>query len=185
MPENLQRPKIFDLLFGVRRSVRYHVRRRRFFGRARKLITFLTAMAGVATLALVLAKVDPRWVLGAAVLVSLTGVIDLILDTAGGARLHGELARRFIELEMDMVEAGENIADQQLREFAKRRLRIELDEPPTMRVLDCVCHNELVQAMGQGREYEVNLTRMQRFFANFLDICPGQIRALSVAPAER
>jgi len=41
----------------------------------------------------------------------------LILNTAEGARLHADLSRRFIELEMDIVLAGENLSDQQLREL--------------------------------------------------------------------
>jgi len=45
-----------------------------------------------------------------------------------------------------------------------------------MRVLDCICHNEIVRAMGHGKEYEVKLTKAQKFFASFLDICPGEIR---------
>jgi hypothetical protein len=176
MSDYIQRPRQHDLLFGVRRSVRYHTRRRRFFDRLRKSITFLTVIAGMSTLAMLLSELNPAWALLTAALVTFFGIIDLILNTAEGARLHADLSRRFIELEMDIVLAGENLADQQLREFASRRLRIELEEPPMMRVLDCVCHNEIVQAMGHGKEYEVKLTKAQRFFASFIDICPEEIR---------
>lgn len=172
----IQRPRQHDLLLGVRRSVRYHARRRRFFDRLRKVITFFTVLAGISTFVLLLSNQPPIWTLVTAALVTFFGIIDLILNTAEGARLHADLSRRFIELEMDIVLAGENLSDQQLREFASRRLRIELEEPPMMRVLDCICHNEIVQAMGHGKEYEVKLTRAQRFFASFMDICPGEIR---------
>jgi hypothetical protein len=178
MTDHVQRTRQHDVLFGIRRSVRYHARRRRFFDRLRKGIVFLTVVTGVATLVLLLSPVPPVWSMVTAVLVSLFGTIDLILNTAEGARVHGELMRKFMELEMGIVLIGESLSDQQLREFASQRLRIELEEPPIMRVLDCVCHNELVQAMGQGKEYEVRLTVAQRFFANFFDICPGEIRAV-------
>lgn len=177
MSEHVQRPRQHDLLFGVRRSVRYHARRRRFFDRLRRGITFLTVIAGISTLTILLSNIRPPWPLVTAAMVTLFGIIDLILNTAEGARLHADLSRRFIELEIDIVLAGEILGDQQMREFAGRRLRIELEEPPMMRVLDCVCHNEIVQAMGHGKEYEVKLTKAQRFFANFMDICPGEIRA--------
>ncbi|MDB6064205.1 MAG: hypothetical protein JWR26_413 [Pedosphaera sp.] len=165
-----------ELLFGVRRSIRYHTSRKRFFDRFRKFITFLTAALGVTTLTMLLSNIQPIWPMVTAVLVSLFATIDLILNTAEGARLHGELARRFIELEMDIVLAGETLDDAQLRQFAGRRLRISMEEPPIMRVLDCVCHNELVEAMGHGSIYEVKVTRTQRFFANFWDISPREIR---------
>jgi hypothetical protein len=165
-----------ELLFGVRRSIRYHTRRKRFFDRLRKCITFFTAVLGVTTLAMLLSNLEPIWPMVTTVLVCLFGTVDLILNTAEGARLHGELTRRYIELEMEIVLAGEPLSDAQLREFASRRLRISIEEPPIMRVLDCVCHNELVEAMGHGRIYEVRVTWVQRFFANFWDISPREIR---------
>ena len=133
-------------------------------------------IAGITALAVLLAAADTDWALASAGLVTFLGTIDLILNTAEGARAHAELQRRFMELEMDIVRVGAEPGDQQLREFATRKLRIEMDEPPIMRVLDCVCHNELVRAMGRGEEYEVRLSGAQRFFANFMDISPGRIR---------
>src|SRR3954454_5427544 len=103
MSEHVQRPRQHDLLFGVRRSIRYHASRRRFFDRLRRSITFLTVIAGISTLAILLSKVGPPWPLVTAALMTFFGIIDLILNTAEGARLHADLARRFIELEIDIV----------------------------------------------------------------------------------
>ena len=45
----------WSLLFGVRRSVRYHVRREQYFGRAHHLGAFVAALTGSATIAALLA----------------------------------------------------------------------------------------------------------------------------------
>jgi hypothetical protein len=111
-----------------------------------------------------------------AMLAALFAIADLILNAAEGAGLHADLARRYLELEAEIAAAGENPSDQQMREFANRRLRISLEEPPIKRVLDCVCHNELVRATGQGRAWEGKLTGIRRFLANFWDVSPGKIR---------
>jgi hypothetical protein len=142
-------------------------------------ITFLTVICSIGTFAMLLSKVPPAWPIATAMMVAFWGIIDLLLNTAEGARLHADLGRRFMEIEMDIVLTEEKLSDQQLREFANRRLRIVLEEPPTMRVLDCVCHNEVVQAMGHNKAYEVKLSRFQKFCANFLDVSPGEIREVS------
>jgi hypothetical protein len=49
-------------------------------------------------------------------------------------------------------------------------LAIEADEPPILRVLDAICHNELLRAMGYPKEREAQIAWYQRLLASFVDI---------------
>lgn len=51
-----------------------------------------------------------------------------------------------------MNDARENISTSRLATLTNRRLAIEADEPPILRMLDTLCHNELLCAMGQEDE---------------------------------
>ena len=57
-----------------------------------------------------------------------------------------------------------------------RRLDIESREPPTLDVLNAICHDELVIALGLDESELTNLTWLQRKLANIVDIAPHRIR---------
>lgn len=159
----------WKLLFGVRRSVRYHRRRERFLDSAHNLGALATALAGSATVVTLLAELGPRVVLVAAALTAVAGAIELVFGLAKGARLHSELARDFIGLEQNLVRAGPGLSTGALNRFQARRLEIEEREPPALRVLDTLCHNELLRALGYPKEQQVHVGFLQRRLANFVD----------------
>ena len=39
--------------------------------------------------------------------------------------------------------------------ITEKRLELETTEPPALRALDTICHNELLRAVGYGRKEEV------------------------------
>ena len=162
-----------DLLFGIRRSVRYHLRRRVFYEHLHAGVLFLALVFGSATIAAFgaeLGKDWPLWVkLLPAALTSVLSAADLVVGSSRKAWLHADLARRFFTLERDMERARDEIADALLVEMTDRRLAIEADEPPVLRGLDTLCHNELMRAMGYPREQEVRVGFWQRRFANLFD----------------
>ena len=100
--------------------------------------------------------------------------------TSKAARLHSDLARRFIELEKEFLpEKATTRAELDRLEAA--RLTIEADEPPILRILDSVCHNELLRAMGYEDEVFLKIFWFQRLFANFIDIAPGRVRVRALS----
>lgn len=161
--------EVDKLLFSVRRSIRYHYRRRLFFDRVHKISTFLAALSGTATFASVLAKAGPGLTLFFAAAVAVFSVIDLVVGTAQAARLHDDLAKRFINLEKAIITSKEPGADK-LADFSARRLDIEADEPPPLKVLDSICHNELLRAMGYNKSYFVKIKWYQRWFSQVIDV---------------
>ena len=116
----------------------------------------------------------PEWVvISLGVATTLVSAVSLVLGSARMARLHDDLAKRFIKLECEMLK-DPDASQEQLQSYCERRLEIEQDEPPVKRVLDILCHNELARAEGRADEYHVGF--FQRCFAQFFDFFPDAIK---------
>lgn len=150
-----------DLLFSVRRSIRYHDRRLNFYEVMHRLVLLSALILSSASIAAFAAEFAAHWsqwvkLLPPALVSILTGA-DLVIGTTSKARLHDHLKRRFIDLECQIEQAGNEYDESTVAEWTNSRLRIEAEEPPILRVLDILCHNEQVRAMGypKGEEYIV------------------------------
>ena len=161
-PENLNNDW-HTLLFGVRRSVRYHEKRERFFHRLNRVVLFLNVAFGSAAVVAALSELGHGWIVTFSALVAVASALDLAVDTGNRARLHADLRRRFVALESAMI--GEEPDQERLARFTRERLAIEQDEPPVLRALDVLCHNELVRALGYGRQHEHALPFWRRWLA--------------------
>ena len=128
-----------ELLFAVRRSVRYHRHRERFLDRVHQLGVVLAAFSGAATVAALLAELPAGWTwvgLFAASLTVLAGATELVFGPARAARRHGSLAVSLLALEKDLLRVGLSLTPAALLKLQSRRLDIEASEPPVYRVLD-------------------------------------------------
>ena len=92
-----------DLLFSVRRSVRYHLRRQRSIDRLHKLGATFSVFAGSATLATALADRAGDLLLYFAAATAFFGAFEIVWRPAGMARPHVGLSRDFIELERSLL----------------------------------------------------------------------------------
>lgn len=165
MPSDFQH---HDLLFSVRRSVRYHNRRRMFFDRLHLLSSAVGVVFGSATIISLLSSFGTLYTVLSASVVTVFSTVDLVVGSAQMARLHADLARRFITLEKKIITA---VCDQtELTKLVAERLDIEADEPPVLRVLDSLCHNELMRAMGYEKERFLTILWYQRLFAQIFDL---------------
>lgn len=170
---NSPEPKYWGLLFGVRRSVRYHNRRRDFYERFHGFVLFVAVAGGSTTIAAfgseLTAALPTAVKLLAPAAVTLAAISDLVVGSMRKAWLHADLARRFIVLEQKLVaQQAEPTADA-LLEVERERLAIEADEPPIRRVLDTLCHNELWRAMGYPESQVAPVSFFQRVFAHYFD----------------
>jgi hypothetical protein len=165
--KDLERQR-FHLLFGVRRSIRYHLRRRSFFETWNTLTQALAVIFGSAAIGGALKEGYALLAIVAAALVTIFSAVNLVVGTTRKARLHEELSKRFFALERELIEAGDyDVAA--LAKFKGKRLEIEADEPPILKVLDCVCHNELLRALGYEREQFLSIGPVQRLLRHFFD----------------
>lgn len=157
-----------ELLFAVRRSRRYHLRREQFFARFHHLFAFLTAVGASAAFAAILAdRPLGAWLVG---VTAFFGVIALAASPYSRALEHRELTQGFTRLERKMRIPDPQITEAALAALERRRLELEVREPPTLQVLNLICHNEEVLAGGYGREHFYELRWRQRLFASFVDL---------------
>ncbi|MCX7098352.1 MAG: hypothetical protein NTV43_10670 [Methylococcales bacterium] len=159
-----------DLLFGVRRSIRYHNRRRNFYDRFNSFVNAVSLIMGSATVYGTLKAQAQDIAVIAASVVTILSAINLVVGSARQARIHNDLSKRFIGLEKKIVSGTINNTPIKLAEWTEERLDIEVEEPPVLHVLNCICHNELARAMGYDQKYYVKIAWYQSWFAHILDI---------------
>lgn len=151
----------YHQLFGVRRSVRYHQRRRSYFEGWHTCIAATQVVCGSSGVAALFADATVAGLFLTAV-PPLLAAVDLVFGTTRRATLHAGLGRQFSQLEADMVpyEAESEGLDGPLADFQRRRLAIEADEPPKLRVVDLLSHNDLVRgAYTHGQIYPIGPVR--------------------------
>jgi hypothetical protein len=166
--------RVDNLLFGVRRSIRYHNHRRRFFDGFDKVVKVLSVVGGSGAVVSAISSFHGVTIALAA-LIAFLSAISLVVGPAQAARLHEELAKRFSALEHAIASTSDLTADR-LQKFEADRLLIEAQEPPIMRVLDSQCHNELCRAMGYPDCEFVQIGPFQAFFSQIVDLWPSQIK---------
>ncbi len=160
----------WDLLWGVRRSIRYHRRRERWLDAVDRVCAFAVAVFGTSIFVSLLTGSVPALLTVVAAITATAGMLQLAFGLARRARLHSDLARDFVDLERAMVRAGEDLPEHELRELEARRLEIESREPPVLRVLDAMCHDELVTASGVDPKERAEPRWYQRWLANIVDV---------------
>ena len=136
---------MYSTLFGVRKSIRYHQRRRAFFEAAHTVAVTIQVIAGSSAVASVMGDID-HLAIGFAAFAAVLAAVDLSFGLSRRATVHAGLAQQFAQLEREMVphEPDENVDDATATRFRQRRLEIEESEPPKLRAIDILCHNELV-----------------------------------------
>jgi hypothetical protein len=148
-----------DLLFGVRRSVRYHGRRQQFYETWNTLTSAFSVLFGSAAILSLLAltgSYSKQVTIAAAAVVTIMSTVDLVVGTVRKAQLHADLGRRFSELECKFV--GE-LSPERLAECRNERIMIEADEPPQLRVVSVLTHNDLCLATGLDDFYHIPFWR--------------------------
>ena len=156
-----------NLIWGVRRSVRYHRKRQAFFESLDRWTSFCLLLLGSGSVALILHEND-GWAMVAGVLVAVFSSLKLVFAYSRKAARHGRFASDFTRIEKKQI-ADES--DQAVKEATGLRLELEANEPPILRVLDILCHNELIRAMGIDNPGEkVPVLWYQRLLANWFDV---------------
>src|SRR5205807_849768 len=110
--EEAQKEKWNDLLFAVRRSIRYHSYRRRFFERLSVWADFLVIISGgtvVGFSAFAIESSQPyyHWltVFFGGIIANI-GTFDLVIGFSTSARDHHDLAKDFSRLEREMTKVA-------------------------------------------------------------------------------
>ncbi|HEI9870810.1 hypothetical protein [Morganella morganii] len=171
MENQNQKDKYDGLLFDIRRSTRYHRRRQKFYTCMDNLSNFVSLICGSSVIYTAL-SVDAlkSWTLYTAIAITATSAVSILLAFSQKARDHSNLANDFIALEIEIIEIDKDVVTlEQLNNLIKKRLRIEVKEPPCLIVLDSICYNEQSRAAGLLHENEVVIGWFQRLCAPFFD----------------
>jgi hypothetical protein len=157
------------VLFGVKRSIRYHTHRRCFFERLGFVAKFLSVLSGSSTgILAILGKHTTATAIVGFCTAALSSS-DLIIGYGAKARLYHDLSRRFIELEREMNMAGKHVTEETLIGIKNKRLTIEADEPPKLRVLDLLCHNEVTIGLGRSEKHKHTIPTWKAVLCHFHD----------------
>lgn len=163
------------LLSAARRMARHHRRRERFLDGVHRASALLTAFCAAATAAAALAPIPPA-AASLAALATLLSVCGNLLGWTRRARLHAGLARDWTAFGRDVGRAGTGPTEEALADLQARRLEIEEREPPPLRVLDAVCHDEVVTVAGLPDAQRSNVTPLQRLLCDAVDWRADRLR---------
>jgi hypothetical protein len=156
----------WDLLWRVRLSALYHLKRERFLDGVDKSAKLVGALGGAAAFSQIKTNGDVGQYITA--LITVVSTVSLVYGPSAKARKHAELARDFKKLEATIIEKGKLVSEAILSGFESQYLSIESSEPAALGALVTQCHNELCEAYGV-RENITPLPIWQRALKNYLD----------------
>ena len=165
-----------DLLFNIRRSIRYHKYRQDFFERCHNIVLLIALIFSSTTIISFTGIFPnyPEWLkFLPAVIVSIFTAVDLVLGFSRRSNLYSKLASKFIDLEKNIIK-GDMYSEEFIKEMEVKRLEIEEHETNTLIVLNAICYNEQSRAQNMGKK--AKLTYLQRILSNFIDLFPSKIK---------
>jgi hypothetical protein len=135
-----------EFIIDCLRNARYHEDRERFFARIHKGSMFFVVASGTATFA---------WIKAAsffAGIITFAGLLDLVFDVSGKARLHASLRRRIYDILAQAEDPTRSLDS--LREQA---VRVYADEPPCMHAANMIAYNGAMQSYHRPHEYHYKI----------------------------
>ena len=177
MTEHLDN-RTHDLLFGIRRSFCYHNRRQRFYELWSSTTIFVKKLGVPSAAGIFLLDLPESWNWLPIEVLAIVVVFDAVgaaVRTERRANAHADLARQFIALGKRFA-YNRNLEDREFAEVTNERLVIELSEPPSLVLLDVMCHFELLRVLGESREHP-HIPWWRRFLANVMGQ-PGYIQQI-------
>ena len=160
-------PSQRELLWSIRLSALYHLKRERFLDGIDRAAKGIAALGGAAAFSQLKNNPDiGLWVIGTITLVS---TLSLVYGPSAKARKHAELARDFRRLEASVLELGNDLKPIHLAKFHGQCVSLESSEPAALGALVTQCHNEL--CAGEGSVDQITpLPILDRLFKNWFDI---------------
>ena len=156
----------WELLWRVRLSALYHLKRERFLDGVDKTSKAISALGGAAAFSQVRDDgVLGFWITGT---ITVIATLSLVYGPSVRARKHAELARDFKKLEAEIISSGRSLTDSQLAKLDAQFLSLESSEPASLGALVTQCHNELSCA-NDLQAHVTPLPFWQKLFKNWFD----------------
>jgi hypothetical protein len=116
---------------------------------------FVVVLGGAATFA----PLEKYWIAASAI--TIAGLIDLVFDVSGRARLHASLRRRIYDILAESQDEGSDLV-----KLRKRAIDVYADEPPCMHAVNALAHNSAMTAFEHPERLLMRITPWQRFSRN-------------------
>lgn len=160
-------PSPWGLLWRVRLSALYHLKRERFLDGMDKAAKAVSAIGGAAAFSQLKDNANfGLWVVG---FITLVSTLSLVYGPSTKARKHAELARDYKRLEAEIICVGAVISEPQIAKFDSKLVSLEASEPASLGALVTQCHNELCEAIGDKGQI-TPLPFWHWVFKNWFDI---------------
>ncbi len=147
------------------KDARYHEDREAFFARLHKATMLVAVLGGTASFAFV------KQFLIFAALVTIAGVIDLVFDVSGKARLHSALRRRIYDV---LAQAEDPSRD--LAALKEQAARVYADEPPCMHAVHALAYNAAMQAFGRPEKFQFPISNWHRALRHWWPFTAGDFK---------
>ena len=155
-------------LFRVKRSIRYHSHRQRYFERCHRIVMFVPLLLSPVIVFLLTAEVSQMTrAVGLSVL-PLAGALctasDAVIGFMQKAWTHHDFIRQFTDVQQRLL--GMDWQDTEaLTAVDQTIVEIEKLEPPIHRTLNLLCRNEELEAEGYPKSEWSEIGPVRRFFA--------------------
>lgn len=165
--------QLHDVMYRAELSGLYHRKRERFLALCDRCGKAIALVAGTAAFSAILSTPEMKSLAG--LVVAGATLPGLILAWADKARLHSELAQKYIMIQAEIVGTpGDDLTERKICDWDARLRQIEAAEPPTLTALVRLCQNQLAIAAGQNDRH-FGLTRFERLFAQVFDMQKSKI----------
>ncbi len=165
--EGQQIDGIDDFRIRCLASALYHEDRERFFAWTHRAAMFLVVASGTAALS-PLKETYPHAI---PAFTTLVGLLDLVFDLSGKARLHAGLRKQIYS-----VLADANGHDN-LNNLERRLTLIYAEEPPCMYAVNAVAYNRAMASYGRPEKYSLDIGWKASFIRHLWPFTPSTFKA--------
>ncbi|WP_416462535.1 hypothetical protein [Sphingomonas sp. VDB2] len=155
--------------FSLSRLIRYCGKRQRFFDGLHRLSLFINTIAGSSAFVTIIANM-PHVAAWLTAIVAVVSALDNVVGFSERARLYAQQRSRYYELYCDLVKSKPSGFVEDV--YKERKLRIDRDNPPILRVLDVVSRNEEDISRGHPYGETIFISKFRYFMRHFMDIPP-------------
>lgn len=163
--------EVFDILFPLEKSIRYHQRRCAFYGEWHRWLMFIIIVAGSTAAT----DVFPQLQKVLALLTAALGAMDLVFGLSDKARDHEVLMRKFASL-VSQIRRRDSPTQSDIDAWQAERVEIEADEPATYWALEAICYNEVADAFDRNPADRVRIPWYYQISKNYVHFDPTRFK---------
>lgn len=157
---------IYKLDIAIRKSIRYHAKRRRFFENWHNISNAIAAISGSSAFAALWSGDNGHIALTLSAVVAISTSLDLVIGFAKKSSQYDELLKRFSRLLHETIVCPHTAEN--LTKWQAERIVIEEDEPTFLALLVAICENEELLARDHKDYMLKGIPDWRRWLSDFI-----------------